>query len=186
MMKFRVSLILLPIIMSLQSLAFAAPADKAGLTSELQVWNVVRQDNGSEALNPARTVKPGDVLEYTVTYKNAGDRAVSRLVASLPIPAGTELVDASAVPRDVQASIDGKVYAAVPLMRKARRADGQMVDVPIPMAEYRFVRWPEHQVAAGASFTTSARVRVVSASASVAASATARSVPTSAATSAVR
>lgn len=147
-------------------LPLAAHADKGNLTSELKVWNVVKQADGSEALRPAQTVKPGDTLQYTAVYLNSGRRPVMRLMASLPIPAGTELIGASAVPHEVQASVDGKVYAAVPLMRKARRADGQVVDVPVPLAEYRSLRWPEQQVAAGASFTTSARVRVASVPAS--------------------
>ena len=47
-------------------------------------------------------------------------------------------------------------------MRKTRRADGQWVEVAVPLAEYRALRWPEQQLAAGASFTTTARVRVIS------------------------
>ena len=168
MLKRCLSMIPLPLVVCLVALsapAFAA-AEKATLTSELQVWNVVKKADGAEALLPAQSVKPGDVLQYTAVYRNADSRAVSHLVASLPIPAGTELVGASAVPREVQASLDGKVYAATPLMRKLRRADGQMVDVPVPLTEYRFLRWPEQQIAAGASFSTSARVRVVSSLAS--------------------
>ena len=164
MMKRCLSMIPLPLVVCLVALsapAFAA-TEKPTLTSELQVWNVVKKADGAEALLPAQSVKPGDLLQYTAVYKNADSRAVSRLVASLPIPAGTELVSASAVPREVQASVDGKAYAATPLVRKLRRADGQIVDVPVPLAEYRFLRWPEQQVAAGASFSTSARVRVVS------------------------
>lgn len=194
MMKCCLSMIPLTLVVSLMALSAVAPAaaaEKATLTSELQVWNVVRKADGAEALLPAQSVKPGDVLQYTAVYRNADSRAVSRLVASLPIPAGTELVGASAVPREVQASLDGKVYAATPLMRKQRRADGQMVDVPVPLTEYRYLRWPEQQIAAGASFSTSARVRVVSSSVSVAtatpASATAAApIPTPAAAPAAR
>ena len=192
-MKRCLSMIPLPLVVLLLALvppAFAA-AEKATLTSELQVWNVVKKADGAEALLPAQSVKPGDVLQYTAVYRNADSRAVSHLVASLPIPAGTELVGASAVPREVQASLDGKVYAATPLMRKLRRADGQMVDVPVPLTEYRYLRWPEQQIAAGASFSTSARVRVVSSSVSVAtatpASATAAApIPTPATAPAAR
>lgn len=167
MMKRCLSMIPLPLVVSLVALslpAFAA-AEKATLTSELQVWTVVKNADGAETLQPAQSVKPGDVLQYTAVYRNADTRAVSRLVASLPIPAGTELVAASASPREVQASLDGKVYAAAPLMRKVRRADGQMVDVPVPLTEYRYLRWPEQQVVAGTTYSTSARVRVVSVSA---------------------
>ena len=169
MMKRCLSMIPLPLVVSLMALSAVAPAaaaEKAALTSELQVWNVVKKADGAEALLPAQSVKPGDVLQYTAVYRNADSRAVSRLVASLPIPAGTELVPASTLPREVLASLDGKVYAAAPLMRKLRRADGQMVDVPVPLTEYRYLRWPEQQIAAGASFSTSARVRVVSSLAS--------------------
>ncbi len=175
MMKRCLSMIPLPLVVSLMALsapAFGA-AEKATLTSELQVWNVVRKADGAEALLPAQSVKPGDLLQYTAVYRNADSRAVSRLVASLPIPLGTELVGASAVPREVQASLDGKVYAATPLMRKLRRADGQMVDVQVPLTEYRYLRWPEQQIAAGATFSTSARVRVVLSSSSGAAPASA-------------
>ena len=160
----------------------AAAADKATLTSELQVWNVVKKADGAEALLPAQSVKPGDVLQYTAVYRNADSRAVNRLVASLPIPAGTELVAASTLPRDVLASLDGKVFAAAPLMRKQRRADGQQVDVPVPLTEYRYLRWPEQQVAGGGSFSTSARVRVVSALPAAAAAVTPATAPATAPT----
>ena len=154
----------LPALIVLLSAALspAAHADDAKLSSELKVSSVVKQADGSEALAPAQTVKPGDLLQYSTVYTNPTPRAVSRLVTNLPIPAGTELVATGTVPSTVLASLDGKVFAPVPLMRKLRRADGQLVDVPVPLNEYRSLRWPEQQLAAGASFTTTARVRVIS------------------------
>ena len=157
-MKLRAWTLFLPALLSL-----AAHADNGPLTSELKVWNVVKQADGAEALQPARAVKPGDVLQYSTVYTNPSQRAVSRLVTNLPIPAGTELVATGTVPSTVLASLDGKVFAPAPLMRKTRRADGQLVDVPVPLNEYRSLRWPEQQLAAGGSFTTTARVRVISA-----------------------
>ena len=145
------------------ALSLAAHADNAKLTSELKVSSVVKQADGSEALAPAQTVKPGDLLQYSTVYTNSTPRAVSRLVTNLPIPAGTEWVATGTLPSAVSASLDGKVFAPVPLMRKTRRADGQWVDVPVPLAEYRSLRWPEQQLAAGTSFTTTARVRMISA-----------------------
>ena len=142
-------------------LSLTAHADT--LTSQLKVWSVVKQADGAETLQPAQTVKPGDVLQYSTVYTNPGQRAVSRLVTNLPIPVGTEWVATGTLPSAVLASLDGKVFAPVPLMRKTRRADGQLVDVPVPLNEYRSLRWPEQQLAAGASFTTTARVRVNSA-----------------------
>ena len=144
-------------------LSLAAHADTGKLISQLKVWNVVTQADGAETLQPAQTVKPGDVLQYSTVYTNPGQRAVNRLVTNLPIPVGTEWVATGTVPSTVLASLDGKVFAPVPLMRKTRCADGQLVDVPVPLAEYRSLRWPEQQLAAGASFTNTARVRVISA-----------------------
>ena len=144
-------------------LSLTAHADTGKLVSQLKVWTVVKQADGAETLQPAETVKPGDVLQYSTVYTNPTPRAVSRLVTNLPIPVGTEWVATGTLPSTVLASLDGKVFAPVPLMRKTRRADGQWVDVPVPLNEYRSLRWPEQQLAAGSSFTTTARVRVISA-----------------------
>ncbi len=144
-------------------LSLTALAQNGNLTSELKVWLVAMQANGGETLRPADTVKPGDTLQYTAVYTNAGARPVSRLVANLPIPQGSEYVGASAVPAGALASLDGVAFAPEPLKRKVRQADGKLVDVPVPLAEYRALRWPEQQLAAGASLSTSARVRIVSA-----------------------
>ena len=126
-------------------LSLAAHADNTKLTSELKVSSVVKQADGSEALAPAQTVKPGDLLQYSTVYTNPTPRAVSQLVTNLPIPAGTEWVATGTLPSTVSASLDGKVFA------------------PVPLAEVRSLRWPEQQLAAGASFTTTARVRVIAA-----------------------
>ena len=134
--------------------------DVATLRSELTVNQVVVIEKGKEVLRPAAEVKPGDLLQYTATYVNGGTSPVKQLVASLPIPVGTQWVDANAVPRPAMASTDGKVFTAVPLMRRVKKADGRVVDEAVPLAEYRAMRWPEQLVAAGATYTVSSRVRV--------------------------
>lgn len=137
-----------------------ALADSPGLTSHLKVHQVLMLANGDEALQAIASIKPGDVLQYAAVFSNPGPRAVSRLQASLPIPVGTELLTGSAAPRGVLASVDGKVYQPLPLMRKIRRPDGQWIEVAVPPAEIRSLRWPEQALAAGASFSATARVRV--------------------------
>jgi hypothetical protein len=138
-----------------------APTDNnAALRSELTVKQVVVLSNGTESLRAGAEVKPNDLLQYTVAYVNRSSSPVKRLVASLPIPIGTEWVDASAVPRQVMASTDGKVFLPTPLMRKVKHSDGHVSDEVIPLAEYRALRWPEQDLAAGATYTVSARVRV--------------------------
>ena len=141
---------------SVQPVAANAPV----LRSELTVSQVVVVEKGKEALRPAAEVKPGDLLQYTVSYVNGGTSPVKQLVASLPIPMGTQWVDTNALARPALASTDGKVFTAVPLMRRVKKADGRVVDEAVPLAEYRAMRWPEQMVAAGATYTVSTRVRV--------------------------
>lgn len=143
------------------ALAAAAQSQVAGVTSELKVWVVAGRPDGAEDLLAARTVKPGDVLQYSAIYRNAGDQPVSKLEASLPIPPGTELIDVARLPTTASASLDGHVFELLPIKRKQRRADGQWAEVVVPLSEVRYVRWPKQDLAPGDSFTTTARVRVV-------------------------
>jgi hypothetical protein len=138
----------------------SAGAATSTLRSELTVKQVVVLDNGTESLRAATEVKPNDLLQYAATYVNSGSSPVQRLVASLPIPPGTQWIESSAVPRAVLASTDGKVFLPVPLMRRVKDANGHVNEVPVPLTEYRVLRWAEQVVASGASYTVSARVRV--------------------------
>ena len=130
------------------------------MRSELSVKQVVAQSDGKETLRPAAEIRPNDLLQYTASYTNSGSSPAKSLVASLPIPSGTQWVNASALPRMVLASTDGKVFLPVPLMRKVKQADGRVIEEAVPLAEYRALRWPEQEVAAGATYTVSTRVRV--------------------------
>jgi hypothetical protein len=138
----------------------ANAATNATLRSELTVKQVVVLDNGTESLRPAAEVKPNDLLQYAASYVNTGSSPVQHLVASLPIPPGTQWIESSAVPRGVLASTDGKVFLPVPLMRRVKDANGHVNEVPVPLSEYRVLRWAEQVVAPGATYTVSARVRV--------------------------
>jgi uncharacterized repeat protein (TIGR01451 family) len=151
------------------------------LRSELTVKQVVVQDNGTESFRSAAEVKPNDLLQYTASYVNGSPQPITRLVASLPIPPGTQWVETSAVPRNVLASTDGKVFLPTPLMRRVKDASGRLVDQPVPLSEYRALRWAEQVIAPGATYTVSARVRVVSLSAAPAVSNTSANPVTAAA-----
>jgi hypothetical protein len=144
-----------------------------GVSSELSLSAIVKATDGKEQLVSTRSVKPGEVFQYTNTYKNQSGQLVKQLVATLPIPAEAEFVASTASPAGVMASVDGKVFESVPLVRKVKQADGRLVDQPVPLAEYRFLRWPARDVAAGANFVASARVRVISAASAASASASA-------------
>lgn len=138
------------------ALAQKAPAP---LESRLVARKVV-VEGGRENLVDAREARPGDVIEYVATYRNTGTVAIRDLEATLPIPKDTEFVAGSSRPAGARASTDGQAFAAVPLKRKAKRADGREVDEPVPLADYRALRWSAGELGAGRSLAFTARVRV--------------------------
>jgi len=140
-------------------LAGGAWAQPAQITSELVVERVEIVD-GKTVLKPAQLSKPGDLLEYRVTYTNRSASAATGLVANLPIPAGTTLVAHSELPPDVLASTDGAHFAPPPLMHALRQSDGSTRQVPVPLEEYRALRWNLGTLTAGHSAQVQARVQV--------------------------
>jgi len=153
-----------PIAISLSLLAVTVLASAQGggdVTSKLTVTRIVKAQDGKETRAAADTAKPGDVLEYVAEYRNGGKTPARKLEATLPIPAGTEFLSATAKPAEVRASVDGTKFEAVPLKRKVRRADGSTVEEVVPTSEYRFLRWAPRDLAAGRSARYSARVRLV-------------------------
>jgi uncharacterized repeat protein (TIGR01451 family) len=120
----------------------------------------VTMSQGKEAYVPAEQARPGEVIEYRATYKNTGKQAVNDLMATLPIPQGLEYLPKTAQPVRLLASVDGKNYEAVPLVRRVKGADGRIVVRDVPLSEYRSLRWPMGSLAARAEAQVRARMRV--------------------------
>jgi len=113
--------------------------------------------NGAESLAESKTAKPGETLEYRATYTNVSKKNISNLAATLPVPKGMEYVAQSVKPASAEASVDGKVFGALPLMRKKA---GGVGDEPVPVTEYRALRWKAVELPPGKSYEVSARMRV--------------------------
>jgi uncharacterized repeat protein (TIGR01451 family) len=120
----------------------------------------ITKDQGREVLVAADEAKPGELLEYRALYRNDGATEAKGLMATLPIPRGTQYVAGSALPRGVQASVDGHTFAPVPLKRTVKTPDGRTVVQEVPVAEYRALRWPLGALPSRDQRTVSARVRV--------------------------
>ena len=120
----------------------------------------VTKDQGREVLVAADEAKPGELLEYRALYRNDGATEAKGLMATLPIPRGTQYVAGSALPRGVQASVDGHTFAPVPLKRTVKTQDGRTVVQEVPVAEYRALRWPLGALPSRDQRSVSARVRV--------------------------
>jgi uncharacterized repeat protein (TIGR01451 family) len=131
------------------------------LATRLVMSRVVLEGK-AEKLTQAPAVQPGDLLQYTAHFGNPTAAPMHDVVPSLPVPAGTQWVPSSDQPTGAIASVDGRNFGPLPLMRKQLQANGQWAQVPVPLAEIRYLRWPARELAAGDSFATSLRVRVLS------------------------
>lgn len=136
-----------------------SPAGNA-LSVALTVSKVTLDAAGKEALVDAGQARPGDLLEYRAEYVNISGRPLNDVAATLPIPSSTVYQPKSASPQAVLASASGGDYAAEPLMRRVRGADGLEKLEPVPLAEYRSLRWKFRTIDANRSVSVSARVRV--------------------------
>lgn len=141
------------------SMAQKASPESAGVKSVLSQKLVTVGADGKEVLVDAAQIKPGEKMEYAITYTNNTKDAAKGLQATLPIPVGTQYLPSTAKPVLVLASLDGKTFALPPLKRKVVK-DGVTTEVEVPATEYRALRWRMGDLAPAQSVTASARVLV--------------------------
>ena len=145
------------------SLAWIQPAaaqSKGDVQISLLARKVTAAPDGKEVLLAADTARPGEVIQYDAVYSNTSRKEIRNLAPTLPIPAGMEYVAESAKPAATQASLDGRTFAAFPLVRKIQRPDGRLEEVPVPFSEYRALRWNAGELKAGATTRIIARARL--------------------------
>ncbi|MEA5598743.1 hypothetical protein [Rivularia sp. UHCC 0363] len=132
--------------------AVAQNAQKAQVQLQLEAEKkVVQTVNGQQkvAWQPLKgkvMVQPGDVLRYSVTGANNGDKAVKNLTINQPVPQGMVYVLNSATVKANQGtkitySIDGgKSFVENPVV-KVKLANGKVETRPAPDTAYTHVRW---------------------------------------------
>lgn len=136
--------------------AFAADGDQVAVT--LRAFQVITAGKDVR-LVPTTQAQPGDVIEYQVTYHNAGQEPARQVKATLPVPeGGMSYLEGSASP-GLQASLDGVHFAEPPLKRDVVR-NGRRQQVVVPPSEYRFLRWDLGDLGAGQSKTVNSRMRL--------------------------
>ncbi len=135
---------------------------KNSISVHLEQFKVVKKLKEPETFIDVAAVKPGDLIEYRATYKNNDKSAVKGMVATIPIPIGTDFIPKSIRPENSAAEATTKtgIYAAIPLMHPVRQSDGKIRSEPVPATDYRAIRWNLGQLAAGASTTVIVRVQV--------------------------
>lgn len=155
-MKFLVSLCFLAASLVLGQ---AALAQSPSVTSSLTAQKV-EMVGGKAVLKPAAKGNPGDVIEYSGTYRNVSAAGVNKLQATVPVPPGTVFIPDSAQPAQAQASTDSARFAPMPLMRTVKQPDGKERREAVPLDEYRALRWEIGSLAAGGSTVVSLQVRI--------------------------
>ncbi|MCX6358782.1 MAG: hypothetical protein NT029_03165 [Armatimonadetes bacterium] len=147
--------------LSAQVAAVAQTKPAGDVVSSLTAHRIVRDGKGVETKVTAEAARPGDTIEYALTYTNGSEKPIRNLKATLPIPVRTEFLPNTAEPADILASVDGRTYAAPPLTRKVSLPGGKTRTENVPLDEYRYVRWTVADLGPAKSTTLHLRVRVL-------------------------
>lgn len=150
------------ILASLALMASAAVMAAEPVSSHMEAYRVARAADGSEKLEAATAIKPGEVIEYQITYNNDDAKPVSDMLINAPVPASTVYLEGSArspVRSQVRFSDDrGQTWQTAPL--KHKRVDGNGEEVVAP-ERYTNVQWrAEEPLSKGKTQKYSYRVRV--------------------------
>lgn len=133
-----------------------------GVTATLSVRTLAPQADGRVAAKDVDRSRPGDLLEYRVVYRNTAKGTARRVEATLPIPPGTHYEVNGAGEMAPLASIDGQRFEPTPLTHRVTLPNGQTQHRPVPLSDYRQLRWPLGDLATGQTATVVATARVVS------------------------
>jgi uncharacterized repeat protein (TIGR01451 family) len=140
------------------------PSEPVGGTSKkavplsiaLSVKKIVRQD-GKEQLVDATKAVPGDVLEYRAEYQNTGATALTKVLATLPLPDNTTFIMGSAYPDGVLASKRNTRDLFAPLRQKITSEN----NTTVPSSDaYVALRWAIEKLEPGQTSVFGMRVRV--------------------------
>lgn len=153
-----------PLVMAQQ----ASTSPQRQVQATLSVLQVAKNAEGKEVLLPAGSAAPGQTLEYQTVYLNNGKTAIKSLEATLPLPDGITYVAGSAKPANPLASLDGKVFSAMPLKTMVKGADGKLQERLVPYSDYRALRWSLGELPGAEKAVVSARAQINAVSGTVA------------------
>ncbi len=87
---------------------------------------------------------PGDVIRYTIAYRNGGKSEARDAVIVDPVPKGTTYIPGSAAGAgaEITFSLDGKTFQAPPQLKyKVRQPDGTEMEMQASPDMYTHIRW---------------------------------------------
>lgn len=104
----------------------------------------IRDGQSVVTLAPMDRIASGDVLVYTVTYRNSGTSIAKDVTVVDPIPANTVYIPGSAAGADttILFSIDGgATFREPPVLYKGRDSAGKEIVQPAPPEMYTHIKW---------------------------------------------
>jgi uncharacterized repeat protein (TIGR01451 family) len=111
---------------------------------KVMLTGMVERDGSRIPVEKAAAVKPGEILDWTITSANEGDASASDYKAVAKIPAGTQFIAGSATADGSAAvtySIDnGKSFSPRPTIDE-KQPDGSIKKVPAPIDMYTQLRY---------------------------------------------
>ena len=157
-MKKYIPLLIASVLLLLSAEVFAKSLVSISITAEKEatVNKVIKKI-------AAKTINPGDVIFYTLSYINSGDDAATNAVLDDPIPAGTVYILGSAYGEgaDIVFSIDGKNFNKPSLLTyEIKNRDGSLEKRTASPEEYTHIRWVIPKIAAGAKGSVGFQVRI--------------------------
>jgi uncharacterized repeat protein (TIGR01451 family) len=122
----------------------AKPELALTLTAQKEV--TVKDSEGKTRVEwqEVKDVSPGDILKYTISYKNVGTVEARDGRVTDPIPKDTAYISGSAEGKDaaITFSLDGKAFQAPPLLKyKVRQADGTDAEYTATPEMYTHIQW---------------------------------------------
>jgi uncharacterized repeat protein (TIGR01451 family) len=91
-----------------------------------------------------KEVNPGDIVKYTIAYRNVGTVEARDARVVDPVPKETTYVSGSAEGKDtaITYSLDGKAFQDPPLLKyKVRQADGTEAEYQATPEMYTCIQW---------------------------------------------
>lgn len=143
--QFKIRGVLGLVLLAFSSLVFAAPQVTLEVLAEKDVVEVNKKGKEIKKRVVAKDTVPGDVLFYTISYKNSGDETAINVQIDNPIPAGTVYQDQSAGGENSQVlfSIDaGKSFkTASNLTYEVKDEKGKVKTQAALPEQYNVIRW---------------------------------------------
>lgn len=141
-------LLLLPL---LGTAAYAKPELQMNMVAEKEV-TVTEAGKKIVKRVPAQVSAPGDVLIYTLSYKNIGDEKATAVNVDNPLPAGMKYLADSANGANTQISFSvdgGKTFAKPELLMLEKVKAGKNEKVKAEAMNYTNIRWVIGEVQPG-------------------------------------